>query len=272
MSPVLNAQSNSVYYVTLYVRNEAGLTNILSTTIRSECNSTGPIGAGTVSVRPNIASGGYDGDTVTDKVIDWSRGAVCLWNTNSLLINFSPFTDDEISEYQLGIGMCPSAGDVLNFSSISPYLESGSYEYQLDLLNIDSDIRGPVYFTIRAFNARDQYADINSDPVYIKSGSNSISSMVYDGPDPQADIDFQPSLAYYSGSFYYGVNCPLKSLEWGLEGADGLMVKNLSDVSLVDSEELQTVFTFSSNQVDLHNDETYRIVVRGKDYYESFCV
>ena len=273
VSPVLSVGANSVHYVTLYIRNEAGLTNILSSSIPSVCNSTGPNGVGVVRIRPNAGSGGYDGEMITDKVIDSSQSPVCVWISNSFLISFSPFTDEEsqITEYWLGVGTYPSSDDIMSYHIISPYMESGSYWYQLDRLILDTDIRGALYFTIRAFNARDQYTDISSDPIYMKSDSNSINSMVYDGPNPQVDIDFQPLLTYYSGSFHYGVNCPLKSLSWGLEGADGVMAKNLSEVLLGESKELQTLFTFSSNQVDLHSEETYRIVVRGESLHLKLC-
>lgn len=265
VSPLLTVQTDVKYYVTLYMENGAGLVNILTSTLKP-CDSTPPFSTGSVKITPNFANGSYSEGTIEDKQIDLSESTVCVWFTDSLSLSFSHFIDEEssIKEYQLGIGTCISHDDVMNYTIITPTLVSGSYLLQVNNILLEPTLIGPLYFTVRAINSVHLYTDSTSGPVYIKSSTNDRNSWIYDGDNAETDIDFQSSSMYISGTFHYGTNCPLTSLQWGVEGTDGIITKNYTNIPLREGRYLQSDFKFSSDQAGLHNQDTYRLIVRGK--------
>lgn len=268
-SPILNLDTSLQYYVTLYIENGAGLVNILTSTL-SSCDSTPPISTGSVSIVPNYANSSYSEGMIIDKQIDTSQSAVCVWYANSLTVSFPPFTDDEsgIKEYQLGIGTSVASDDVVSYSIITPTLSSQLY--QVNNLVLNASYAGPLYFTIRAINNAFLYTDSTSNAVYVKSTTNRGQSWVYDGTIG-TDIDFQNTTTYISGIFHYSVNCPLKSLEWAVEGTDGIIVKNFTDIPLTDNYH-EMDFTFSTDQITLYNGETYRLIIRGNENVYWFLI
>lgn len=261
LSPVVDVNNHTSYYITVHVENGAGLINILTSDLIS-IDLTPPVSSGQLLVSANHASGYF--------LTSLTHGdPVCLWWNKEFSLYFQPFIENEsdIIEHQLGIGTIPGGDDIYHYETIKPLKSSESYYFVINNLSYDlATSRQPLYFTIRAINSAFLHTDLTSQKYYIKSSSNTKVSKVYDGIDLHTDIDFQNYTTYISGHLHYGINCPLKTIEWGVEGVDGVIVKNFNKLLLTDSTSLNEHFSFSSDQVRLHNQETYRLVVRGMKY------
>jgi hypothetical protein len=261
VSPVIDHKNNSNYYITLDIANGAGLINILTSSMLA-LDLTRPESVGPLIVMVNHDSSYYDID---------GEGPVCLWWTSTLLIQFEEFIDEEsgIKDYQLAIGTSSGTDDIHPYKIIRPSKNSTTYTFRITELSSSlASVREPVFFTIRGTNNALQYTDLTSRPHYIKSNINIKQSVVYDGRDLYRDIDYQNYETYISGHFHYGVHCPLRTIQWAVEGADGVRLKDFSKIPL-ESDILQEQFSFSSDQVRLHDQETYRLVVQGIDYADE---
>ena len=266
VSPVLQFYKEQTYYVTLYTENKAGLVNIL-TSDPIYFDETPPINSGKIKVIPNYAFGYYNMGDINNLTIDMSQSAVCILWSNCVGLRFSAFANENsIKEYQLGIGTVAKGDNIYGYRVIVPDKDNNEYRYTIDHLSLDSNLREPLYFTIRAVNYVGLHTDLTSSPVYIKSYTNIQNSWVYDGKDPLVDIDYQNYTTFISAHLHYGIHCPLRTLEWGVESADGMIFKNFTEVSLeYKTDVLETEFSVSTDQILLYNDETYRIVVRGNE-------
>ena len=262
---MLEFTSGIPYYTTLYIYNGAGLENII-TSEPIYFDATPPVNIGDIYVIPNYGSINYENSTDD---INMSSVAQCVWDSNILTVQFTPFLDMEtgIKDYQLGIGSEPGMDDILSFHSVDTYPDGNPLTYTITPLSLNANSRQPHYFTIRAFNYANLYTDSTSIPVYIKSNVNSLVSWVYDGDDDSKDIDYQYSTTYISGNAFFGVNCPMKRLEWAVESVDGALVKEFTEIDPNPiSEELENTYKLSTDQAQLYEDETYRLLVRGIDY------
>ena len=127
-----------------------------------------------------------------------------------------------------------------------------------------------LYFNIKSYNSEHLHSVISSNPVFIKSGTNIQPSWLYDGRDPRSDSDFQTATTAISGWFHIGANCPIRSAQWAVESVDGMMAQDYVNVSIPDTVALgnhvENTFFLNSDQVQLFDDETYRILVQAVDY------
>ena len=262
LSPVINNNNRSNYYITLHVENSAGLINIFMSNM-IDIDVTPPHNSGGLLVAVNHASGHY--------LTTLTHGdPVCVWWNEILSVYFQPFIDKEsdIIEYRLGIGSTPGGDDFYHYTTVKPVKTSQLYMIRLPSKLENS--RKPLYFTVRAINAALLHSDLTSHQYYIKSTTNTKVSQVYDGKELYNDIDFQNYTTYISGHLHYGINCPLKYIEWSVERADGVITKNISQISVPSTITLHEVFSISSDQVILQNQETYRLVVQGRNSIPIF--
>lgn len=134
-------------------------------------------------------------------------------------------------------------------------------------VNFDFSSRRPFYATIRAFNHAGLKSRVTSQPIYVIARSNNVGSLVTDGNSANRDIDYQNTTTYLSGHVRFGVNCPMRSVEWAIENIDGNLVLNFTSVepNAVGGVTNNQYFV-STDHVRLNDDEAYRIVVRGVDY------
>ena len=127
-----------------------------------------------------------------------------------------------------------------------------------------------VFFSIKTYNIKNIYSVISSKPIFIKSNVNSQPSWVFDGSSPNTDADFQTSTTVVTGWFHVGTNCPIRSARWAVESVDGMVAQDYVNVSIPDTvatgNRVENTFFLSSDQVQLYNDETYRILVQAVDY------
>ena len=122
-----------------------------------------------------------------------------------------------------------------------------------------------MFFSIKTYNIKNIYSVISSKPIFIKSNVNSQPSWVFDGSSPNTDADFQTSTTVVTGWFHVGTNCPIRSARWAVESVDGMVAQDYVNVSIPDTvatgNRVENTFFLSSDQVQLYNDETYRILV-----------
>ena len=265
---VMEYSNSKPYYITLHAYNRVGLESVT----RSGpvfFDSSPPINQGTLYVSPNFGEFSYEYNI--DDGVNVTSEAFCLWHTNVLTLRFSCSSDDEsgIREYQLGVGQDSGGDDILKFHTIDVEIKDSEWAtYTLQSFDIDSQSRHPYYFTIRTFDNVGLYSDITSRPVYIKSDDNALPSWVYDGDGTTSadDRDYQVSTTHVSGRAFFGVNCPMKTLEWSIVGIDGLAMKNFTELELEVPKYLTNNYEFETDQVMLYDDETYQLIVRGIDY------
>ena len=263
---VMNFSANQSYFVTIYGYNRAGLESIASSdAIYFDISS--PIRGGSLFVTSNFGELSY---TDISGDINTTSEAHCVWYASSLELRFSQSSDEEsgIKEYHLGIGHVLGGDDVLAFQKITPQLNSDNWAtFMLQSIDdIDPETREPYFFTVRGFNNAGLYSDITSVPVYVKSEVNMLPSWVIDGESSEAeDRDYQHSSTQAAGKAFFGINCPMKKVEWSIQGVDGMIVKNFTEVDLEEAEYADNSYSFSSDQV-MYDNEGYRLIVRGIDY------
>ena len=265
---VMNYSSDQSYYVTLYAYNHVGLENII-TSDPIYFDTSPPVSEGLIFVLPNYGDQSYQ-----NSEINITSETFCVWYTNVLSLRFSQSNDEEtgIKEYHLGIGHIPGGDDILAFHKITVELSDWvTYMLQLtdDVLNRES--RSPYYFTVRSINNAGLYSDITSAAIYVKSEDNALTSWVMDGNVGQNDRDYQHSGTEAGGKVFFGVNCPMRKVEWSIQGVDGIFVKNFTDINLNKAQYADNSFSFSTDQV-MYDNETYRMIVRGVDYSEQVHV
>ena len=171
--------------------------------------------------------------------------------------------------YEVGVGHTPGADDIITFHTITPTQSTTTQHLltTLDRVNFDLTTRRPFYATVRAFNHAGLHSRVTSPPVYLISQSNALQSYVTDGITSGRDIDYQNITTMISGHARFGINCPMRSVEWAIENVDGNLVQNFTSVEPhpVGGATSNDYFV-SSNQVQLFDNEAYRIIVRGVDY------
>lgn len=254
--------SEQPFYVVLYAYNNAELETIRSSTA-VYVDTTPPMNDGLLYVIPNFGEQNYTDDSAENSQ---TAKAVCIWETDVIQLKFPTSYDDdsEIAEYQLAIGWTPSDDSVFAFHKVTVEIkDDGWVYYNLPLLNtINSLSRKPYYFTIRAVNNVGLYFDVSSSPVYFKSDQTTLSSWVYDGDNKLKDREYQAFTDVFDGNAFFGINCPMKLVEWSIEGSDGIVIKSFMEIN-VNYE--NNSYSFTTDQVTYDN-ETYRITVRGIDY------
>ena len=263
-SPMLQFEHNTRYYITFRVSNRAGIqTNIVQGPIVTVTYA--PIAYGSVTVIPNyqqfIATGG------SFEQILQNISTQCLFDSSILTVLWNPFTDLQsgIDEYQIAVGYLPGSDEVLTYQDTQPLVTMyGSLMYELSPVHFTAISREPVYVSIRGYNHARYYTTISSNEVYIVSEENTNTSWVYDGGNPHTDAEYQVSTNKIECTFSTGVNCPLESIRWAVEAADGMRVLNFTAVEISDSVFNGSYF-LSSRDVSLYNDETYRVLVEVTD-------
>ena len=261
----MNYSTNQSYYVTLYAYNKAGLESIV-TSEPIYIDTSPPTSEGLLYVLPNFGDQSYTDESGT---INTTTEALCLWDTDVATLIFSQSSDKEsnIKEYQLGIGHLLGGDDVLAFHTVNvEFVDDVWATYVLSGIDsVYSKIREPYYFTIRSFNNAGLYYDIVSMPVYSMSEDNTKSSWIIDGDRETEDRDYQYSATQANGRAFFGINCPMRSVEWSVQGVDGVVVKNFTEIDLKTAQYSNNTYSFSTDQV-MYDDETYRLIVRGVDY------
>lgn len=136
------------------------------------------------------------------------------------------------------------------------------------------------------YNSNRLYALLSSNPVFIKSGTSPDGNWALDGGILAQDIDYQTSTTEFKGQIHVNVNCPVRSARWSIESVDGTVVQPFVDVdtAIILSDDffstLNQFFTLAVNlpvsfsndflvetdQLELGDSETYRIVFNALDY------
>ena len=263
-SPMLQFENNIQYYITFRVSNRAGIqTNIVQGPV--VVATYAPTATGNVTVIPNyqqfIATGG------SFEQVMQNTSTYCLFASSVFTALWSPFTDLQsgIDKYQIAVGYLPGSDEVLSYQDTQPLVTMyGSLMYELSPVYFSTMSREPVYISIRGYNNAGYYTTISSNEVYIISEENTYTSWVNDGSNPNTDAEYQVSTNTIECSFSTGVNCPLESIRWAVEAADGLRVLNFTAVEVTD-EVFNGSYFLSTHDVSLYNDETYRVIVEALD-------
>ena len=173
--------------------------------------------------------------------------------------------------YEIGLGYSPGNSDLRPYQRFEPTLSAGSTLYHLlTPLDFAAEERRAVYFNVKVCNSASLCSFLSSGPVFIKSELNIIPSWIYDGENLVSDIDYQISTTTISGHFQIGTNCPLASVQWAVESVDGMIVQDYVDINLEDetsgdaADDTNTIFV-TTDQVQLFDDETYRILLQAVD-------
>ena len=265
-SPVLQFELMLEYYVTFRVSNRAGIqANIVQGPIVVATSI--PIATGSVTVVPNYKEYVYSRNS-SEQVIPQNNAAQCIFASTILTIRWNPFTDERsgISKYQISIGFSPGSDEVYSFQDARPLLAStGSLSYDLSPVYLPPISTAPVYVSVRGFNNAGYHTTISSNEIYVISGENTYAGWVNDGGEPQMDIEYQTSTSRIEGTFSTGVNCPLASIQWAVEAADGMRALNFTALSISDVATFNGSYFLSSNALSLYNGETYRIIVKAVD-------
>ena len=176
-----------------------------------------------------------------------------------------------LSRYEIGVGYSSGNDDILRYQTFEPTpLFGATAMHILTPLTFAQVGLRAVYFNIKSYNSEHLHSVISSNPVFIKSGTNIQPSWLYDGHNPRSDSDFQTATTAISGWFHIGANCPIRSAQWAVESVDGMMAQDYVNVSIPDTVALgnhvENTFFLNSDQVQLFDDETYRILVQAVDY------
>ena len=265
-SPVLQFEMTTEYYVTFRVSNRAGIqVNIVQGPI--VVATSFPVATGSVSVIPNYQEFLFTGNS-SEQIVSRNNASRCLFASTLLTIVWDTFTDvpSGISKYQVSVGYSRGSDEVHSFQDVQPLVTaSGSLSYELFPVYFSAVAREPVYVSVRGFNNAGYHTTISSEEIYIISDENTYTSWIHDGGDPQMDIEYQTSTSRIECTFNTGVNCPLASIQWAVEAADGMIVLNFTSVNIVDGTFNGSYF-LSSNDLSLYNCETYRAIVQATDH------
>lgn len=175
-----------------------------------------------------------------------------------------------MQRYEVGVGHTPGGDELVTYHTIQPTASSTGENIlltTLDRVTFDLTTRRPFYITVRACNHAGLYSRETSQPVYVIAAANTHQSTVTDGDMPNKDIDYQNMTTYISGHVEFGVNCPMRKLEWAIENVDGNLTLNFTSIEPhpVGGATSNNYF-LSTDNIRLNDDEAYRVVVRGLDY------
>ena len=177
----------------------------------------------------------------------------------------------------VAVGLFPNSGDILPYIAFVPETtETGLLSHTLSSLPLDVTLQNAIFVSVLAYTSS-LYAFLTSEPLFVKSSdTNSVwsSSWIRDGPLETEDIDYQSSTNEISGSFQFGVNCPITEVNWAVESVDGLLAQDFTPLSLTSvGYELESRGTYavdndfqvSSDQMAFLDMETYRLLVQAVD-------
>ena len=176
--------------------------------------------------------------------------------------------------YKLGVGYAPGNDDLQKFKLITPMpftaetSNGGLLHYQIHPINFTDALRRGIYFSIEVHNCHGLYTTLSSNVVYIKSDLTLEANWIYDGNNSNSDIEYQGSTTEVSAYVHVGVNCPIQTAQWAVEGVDGILTQDYIEVE-TSSNSLNTrrnTFFLSSDRVLLYNDESYRVLFQAVDY------
>ena len=155
-----------------------------------------------------------------------------------------------------------------SYQSFHPSNDTTILYHTLTPVHFTTAERRAIYFNIKACNPANLCSVISSHPVFIQSEANTLPSWIYDGPSPTSDIDYQTSTTTISGDFHIGTNCPIRTAQWAVESVDGMITQGYIDVEIppVIGDTTDNTFYLSTDQVQLYDDETYRILLQAVDY------
>ena len=172
----------------------------------------------------------------------------------------------------MGIGSNTGIDNLFRYAPFSPVLgANGMLTTTLAQVWLNPQSRQAVYFSVRGYDQTGLYTTTSSGPVFIVSPENTLPDWIHDGPSPGSDIDYQNTTNYTSAYFHFGVNCPIQEYRWAVESADGMMVQGYitTSLNLQTSSLLPTLvdntFPVSTDQIQLYNGETYRVLVQATD-------
>ena len=278
-TPVLYSLIPSLpYHVTLSATNNAGLVT-MTTSGPVYFDISPPIMRGGVVVRPNFKVADYIMGTIANVSLG-VESASCLLDTDTVSLTFELPEDAESSTsrfmYQIGIGYSQGSDDFVNYAPFEPlplpvtndnHPPSSSILYhRLVSLDFSPVGRRGVYFSVRVFNGGNQLTLLTSEVVYIKSELTMEQNWIFDGINTEFDIEYQTSMTEIGSSFYFGVNCPIRRGRWAVEGVDGNLTQPYVNLDVDRNRDpLENLFRVSTDQVDLFNDETYRVTVQVTD-------
>ena len=175
-----------------------------------------------------------------------------------------------LSSFEVGVGYFPGTDDHHTFTTFTPsLLTAGTYSHTLTHIDTTTIGRRPVYITVQA-RSKDktrQVFKLSSPPIYIKSDITEWDSWLVDGSDPKTDIEFQTSTTEISAYFSIGTHCPLAYARWSIEDANGTVVHEYMDVIIPphSGREIDNSFALYTDQVDLYNEESYRVLLQAID-------
>ena len=272
--PISSLDHTLPYYVVLYSTNGAGLESItISDPVYFDISP--PIISGEVNVYPNFKVSDY----FMNMLINMSSGvesATCLLDTDVVSITFSNAQgmDSGRSDftYQVGIGLRPGSDDVMSYESFVPVSlavgDGPSLYHRLHPLDLNVVGRNGIYFNVRVRNSIGHYATLTSNQVFIKSNLTMERNWIFDGIGSSFDAEYQTSTVQIDSRLFFGVNCPIRQGLWAVESVDGNLTQPYVDLipfQYQDSYQRNT-FHVTTDQVQLYNDETYRILVQATDY------
>ena len=274
---------NVPYYVTLTTFNRAGQERVLvSDAIYLDV--TPPTFQGSLLVYPNFRVADYFYGRLTNITISDGgvAAAVCLFDTDAVTVVFDAPSDVTSSSgastgsflYKIGVGYRMGSDDIVQFSSFFPvplvashplyHLTSERLYHRLTRLSLASIGRHPFYVTLKVGNAAKLSSVLSSGPVYVKSDVTARPSWARDGFNEEVDIDYQASTVQIGGSFSVGVNCPIRSGRWAVEGVDGNLTQPYTSLDPLEGPPGAT-FRVRTDQVRLFNEETYRVLLQVTD-------
>ena len=170
--------------------------------------------------------------------------------------------------YEVGAGSDTGLDNLLSYTPFSPVPgTNGMLTTQLAHVWLNPQSREAIYFSVRGYDQAGLYSTMSSGPVLVVSSSNTLQDWIYDGPNLSSDMDYQIATNFTSSHFYFGVNCPIREFQWAVESADGLLVQDYitSTMSWQPTTSVNNTFFVTTDQVDLYNGETYRVLVQARD-------
>jgi len=272
------------YYVMLTIHNRAGQERVLVSDA-VYLDVTPPTFQGSLLVYPNFRVAEYYSGLLTNVTVS-SGGvatAVCLLETDAITVIFDAPSDATSNygasvgsfTYEVGVGYRMGSDDIVQFSSFFPVpliaehpLSQPAGErlyHRLTRLSLASVGRRPFYVTIKVGNGARLYSVLSSRAVYVKTNFTTQSSWARDGFNTRVDVDYQASTVEIGASFSFGANCPIRSGRWAVESVDGNLTQPYTNLKLTEENPPGATIQVRTDQVQLFNEETYRVLLQVTD-------
>ncbi|XP_078621329.1 uncharacterized protein LOC144887805 [Branchiostoma floridae x Branchiostoma japonicum] len=249
-------QQGATFYATVTAVNGA---NLQSTSYSRDIHvdTTPPVPGVVVEVNDNVTFGESLSAAVCNTKEDChAMDAMCQMSLDHIKVAWEPFHDPEtdIVRYEIAIGTASGRRDLQDFTAVP----SGTTSYvftQLDLLSVTQ-----VFATVRGYNGAGQFALALSDGIFISRLSAGLQPLgqqfVYDGSNPDSDMDFQASSEQLSATWSFGDPCPMVQYDWSIHRMDGVVIQ--PPATLPGDQ------TFGDNSnVKAKDGESFYVVVRG---------